>query len=262
VSSFYCPRLSYEKYQPLVEHLGARTGRAWTLVVARSREAAVADLCEGRVALAYLGPFGYVRAHERCGAEPLARLRTGGQVKYHSYVLVRADSPLERLEDLRGRRFGFGAALSTTSHLVPRAMLQEAGLRPGRDVGCRYFEHDHDAARAVLLGDVDACAVRDLTGELFMERGLRRLALSSGIPGPPLVLAPGTAPELRDALRDLLLSFPGPARPAGSRAGWDPELAGGFAPVVDSDYDSVRRLAAEVLGPGAERRAEAGLVCR
>lgn len=262
VASFYHPRLSYQKYQPLVDHLSSRTGRRWELVVAGSHAAAARDLCEGRVALAFLGPFGYARAHALCGAEPLVRLRSGGRVTYHSDILVRADSTLERLDDLRGHRFGFGAPLSTASHLVPRGMLQEAGLRPGEDVGCRYFEHGEDAARAVLLGEVDACGVRGLTGELFIERGLRRLAESAEVPGPPLVLSPSAPAPLRSSIRDVLLGFPGAALPRGREPEWDPELAAGFVPAEDSDYDPVRRLAARVLGPGAEGRDEAQLVCR
>lgn len=262
VASFHHPRLVYQKYQPLVDHLCARTGRPWELVVAVSHSAAALDLCSGQVALAYLDPFGYARAHALCGAEPLVRLRTGGRVTYHSDVLVRADSALERLEDLRGRRFGFGAPLSTAGHLVPRAMLQDAGLQPGGDVRCRYFEHGEDAARAVLLGEVDACGVRDLTGELFIERGLRRLARSAAIPSPPLVLSPKAPRALREALREVLLAFPGTSRPRGPEPEWDRELAAGFGPSEDSDYDPVRGLATRVLGTGAERRDEAELVCR
>jgi phosphonate transport system substrate-binding protein len=178
VVSSYNPRLMFVKYQPLVDYLSEWTERRWELAVSASYEDAVDDLCARRVALAYLGPLSYVRAHDHCGAEPLVQLRKGGGDVYYTDVLVRADSPFERLEDLAGHRFGFGDVLSASSHLVPRAMLQDAGLEPGRDVQCLYFGQHERAARAVLMGEAEACGVRDLVGEAFLHRGLRRLARS------------------------------------------------------------------------------------
>lgn len=262
VVTFYSPRLMFVKYQPLVDYLSARTGRPWALNVSSSYETTVDDLCSGRVTLAYLGPLSYLRAHARCGAEPILRLQTRGSAVFHSDILVRSDSPFERLEDLRGHRVGFGDPLSTSSHLLPRALLQDAGLEAGRDFACRYFGQHERAARAVLMGEVEACGVRDIIGELFLRRGLRRLARSGPVPAYPLVISPGTPSELRESLTSFLLGFPGSARPALSDERWDLELTGGFAAAVDSDYDPVRRIAERVFGPDFARRPEGELRCR
>jgi phosphonate transport system substrate-binding protein len=262
VVTFYNPRLMFVKYQPLVEYLSSRTGNAWALSVATSYEETVEDLCAARVTLAYLGPLTYVRAHARCGAEPVLRLKTRGQVVFHSDVLVRSDSPFETLEDLSGRRVGFGDPLSTSSHLVPRALLQEAGLRAGRDFECRYFGQHEEAAQAVLTGEVEACGVRDVIADIFVRRGLRRLARSGPIPAYPLVLAPGTSPELRDTVVSALLGLPGAAQPRPEEERWDLELTGGFTTTVDADYDPIRRMAEKVFGPAFLTLPEGELRCR
>lgn len=262
VVTFYNARLMFVKYQPLVDHLSAETGRPWVLSVSTSYDATVEDLCAGRVALAYLGPLTYLRAHARCGAEPLLRLQADGRAVFHSDILVRTDSPFERLEDLTGQRIGFGDPLSTSSHLVPRAMLQEAGLEAGRDVECRYFGQHEQAARAVLMGEVEACGVRDVIGELFLHRGLRRLARSGPVPAYPLVVSPGTPPALKESLASALRRVPEEARPAPGRARKDLGLTGGFVPAVDADYDPVRELAEQVFGPGFTVRPEEELRCR
>jgi phosphonate transport system substrate-binding protein len=252
----------FVKYQPLIDYLSEQTGERWELAVSGSYEETERDLCAGRVALAYLGPLTYVRAHTKCGAEPLARLQTRGSVVFHSDILVRAESPFERLEDLAGHRIGFGDPLSTSSHLVPRGMLQAVGLEPGRDVECRYFGQHERAARAVLMGEVEACGVRDVIGELFLRRGLRRLARSGPVPAYPLVVSPDTPPAQREALASVLLGFPGQARPRRDEERWDLELTGGFTSTVDSDFDPVRRLAERVFGPGFASRSERDLQCR
>ncbi len=262
VVSFYNPRSMYLKYQPLVDYLSEETGESWELAVSASYQDAVDELCAGRVALAYLGPLSYVRAHARCAVEPLLRLQTRGADVFHSDVLVRSDSPFERLEDLAGHRIGFGDALSTSSHLVPRAMLQAAGLEAGRDFACRYYGQHERAARAVLMGEVEACGVRDIIGEVFLHRGLRRLARSGPIPAYPWVVPPDSSPTERQALTSALLRFPGKAQPRRDEERWDLELTGGFTTAADADYDIVRRLAERVFGPGALTRPGGDLQCQ
>ncbi len=263
VVSFYNPRLMYLKYQPLVDFLTERTGTPWVLAISTSYEEAVRDICSGRTAVAYLGPLTYLRAHERCEALPVVRLQTRGSATYTSLILVRQDSPLRSLAELAGTRFGFGAPLSTSSHLVPRSMLVEAGLRPGENIACRYFGHHERVAKAVLAGEVDAGGVRDLTGEKFLDRGLRVLAASAPIPNFPLVVGPKTTAEVRDAVLRVLVQLP--AEDPHVRAlvaGWDEELAGGFAASLASEFEALRGLAARVFGPQwallPERQLECG----
>jgi len=261
VVSLYNPRLMFVRYQPLVDYLSDRTGRPWELAVSGTYEEATDDLCAGRVTLASLGPLTYLRAHARCGAVPLLRLQGDAGGVFQGDVLVRSDSPFERLEDLLGQAVGFGDPLSTSSHLLPRAMLQAAGLQPGRDFECRYFGQHERAARAVLVGEVAACGVRDSVGEVFLHRGLRRLARSSPVPTYPLVASPASSPELRDHVVAALLGFPGQARPPYSDTRPDLELAGSFGLASDGEFDEVRRIASRVFGPDYARLTPEELEC-
>lgn len=141
-------------------------------------------------------------------------------------------------------------------------MLQEAGLEAGRDVECRYFGQHEQAARAVLMGEVEACGVRDVIGELFLHRGLRRLARSGPVPAYPLVVSPSTPPALKESLSSALRRVSGAPRPARHEDRKDLDLTGGFVAAVDADYDPVRDLAERVFGPGFTVRPEEELRCR
>jgi phosphonate transport system substrate-binding protein len=262
VVSFYSPRMMYLKYQPLVDYLSEQTGRGWELHINTTYQQTVDDLCSGRLTAAYLGPLTYVRAHAACGAEPVLRLQTGGRNAFYSYILVREDSEARVLADLSGARFGFGSVLSTSSHLVPRAMLIEAGLDLGEDIECSYLEHHDRAARAVLLREVDACGVRDIVGDRFVGRGLRILARSEPIPNFPIVSSPQAPAELRSRMVRALVELP-KLDPAIAEAmlGWDEELARGFVPTDDAEYDGIRALAASVFGEDALTVPEGQLRC-
>ncbi len=218
--------------------------------------------CSGKLDLAYLGPFSYLRVKEACGAEPVVRLNTGGSATYRSVIMVRRDSPCRSLFDLRGKVFAFGSPLSTSSHLMPRLMLREAGLEPGRDFVCRYFGHHDRAARAVVLGDVEACGVRDIVGARFARRGLKILARSEPIPNFPLVVPEGSSKELRKTLLEALVDAPknDPALRERMRK-WDEEISTGFALALDADYDPVRHLVTRLFGPGGLTASSADLQC-
>jgi phosphonate transport system substrate-binding protein len=262
VVGFYNPRLMYLKYQPLVDYLADATGWPWELQVSLDYEQTAQSLCSGKLDLAYLGPFTYVRAHESCGAIPVVRLATRGLADYRSVILVRDESRYQGLADLRGAMFAFGSPLSTSSHMIPRLMLIEAGLVPGRDIVCRYYGHHDQAARAVLLGEADACGVRDIVGDRFVGRGLRVLESSRAIPNFPLVVAPTLQASERRKLVSVLVERP-EQDPAvrGLMESWDEEIAGGFAPVSDADYDIVRQLARKVFGPNALTMPVKQLLC-
>lgn len=263
VVTFYNPRSMFQKYQPLVDYLTAKTGMPWELAISGSYESTVESLCSGRLAIAYLGPSTYVRAQDLCGATPVVKLLTGGRPTYRSFIVVREASPIRGLNDLKGRSFGFGSPLSTSSHLMPRAMLQRAGIRPGIDVACKYYMHHESAARAVLLGEVDAGGVRDVVAEKFLGRGLRVLDRSEEMPNFPFVVGPKTPRGVTQEVIRVLVNLPASdATARNTIAGWDEELAGGFALADPAEYDLLRTLGDRVFGRRWETLPEKALECR
>ena len=260
--SFYNPRVMYLKYQPVVDYLSEHTPYRWELVVLSSYEETVDALCSGRLAMAYLGPLTYVRAHARCGALPLVRLNTGGSATYQTLIMVRRDSTIASVAELAGKSIGFGAPLSTSSHLMPRSMLLAAGLKPGADVRCVYYSHHERAARAVTLGEVDACGIRDIVGQKFEQRGLRVLAASSPMPNFPLAMTADAPRELRRAVVQALVALPeNDSAEKRLIADWDEEFNGGFAIASDDEFDVIRRLAELVFGKGYLTLDESALRC-
>lgn len=100
-----------------------------------------------------------------------------------SVIVVRNDSRLKSMAELRGKRVATGASDSPQAHLIPLLHLAEAGLEPGRDVEVKTFDllvgkhGDHiggerDAARALIAGEVDAACMIDGNHLLFAREGV------------------------------------------------------------------------------------------
>ncbi|MEZ4441403.1 MAG: PhnD/SsuA/transferrin family substrate-binding protein [Polyangiaceae bacterium] len=99
-----------------------------------------------------------------------------------SLIVVKSDSGIESLDDLRGKVVGVGAGDSPQATLIPLVHLADAGVEPGRDFEVRRFDKlvgkhgDHvggerDAAKALMAGEVQACCMIDGNHLVFTAEG-------------------------------------------------------------------------------------------
>jgi len=142
-----------------------------------------------------------------------------------SVIVVRADSPLKSVADLKGKRVATGAADSPQATLIPLLFLAEAGLEPGRAFEVQRFDRllgkhgDHiggerDAARALIAGAVDAACMIDGNHLLFGRDGTWSAGQTRILGQTPpydhcnfTVLDGAAAPGRLERFRDLLLEM-------------------------------------------------------
>lgn len=239
----YNPLLMVKSYQPIMDYLTEVTPYRFELKLARSYEEAVELLRTGVAEFASLGDVTFIEAYLSFQAVPLVRPRNaGGEPWYRSIVVVRRDSDIQSLADLKGRSFAFGNVHSTSGNLIPRLMLFYGGVQLS-DLGRYVNLEKHDSvAKAVLKGQMDAGAVKDVIAQKYEEHGLRFLGHSQPIPSVPIVCRPQTPEALRDAVRSALLRID-PSDPALRErlADWDPEFRNGFAEARVEDYGQIFR---------------------
>jgi phosphate/phosphite/phosphonate ABC transporter binding protein len=69
----------------------------------------------------------------------------GNELFYRAALIVRADSPLQALEQLKGRRVAWVSRSSSSGYHFPRALLASQGHDPDRWFGSEVFAGDHPA---------------------------------------------------------------------------------------------------------------------
>lgn len=240
----YNPMIMYQNYQPIMDYLTRTTPYRFELKLARDYPQVVEDLRTGMIQVASLGDVTFATASQGFGARPILRPRNAsGDPDYFSFIVVRRESPISSVMQLRGKSFAFGNVHSTSGNLIPRYLLFKQGINLD-DLGHYTNLPTHtDVARAVLKGQYDAGAVKDVVANRYQESGLKIIGRSEPIPAVPIVVRQDAPRALVDALSKALLAI-NPEDPQHRQmlGHWDPEFRNGFVPASTKDYRPILRM--------------------
>jgi len=231
-----------QRFALLARYLGKALSQPVVVRVGRDYDEHIDAIGTNAVDIAFMGPAPYVLLVARYDAKPLlGRIEVDGKPVLSGVIITRTGSPLRSLADLKGRRFAFGDRESTMSSLVPRYMLQEAGVPLAALGGFDYLGAHKNVALGVLAGDFDAGAVKQEIFDELAPRGLRVLATMPTVSEHLFVARSDMPPARVERLRRSLLGL-----------GADPEgkaimesLHKGMSnivPVADADYQSLRTV--------------------
>jgi ABC-type phosphate/phosphonate transport system substrate-binding protein len=172
----------------------SRHGLDFDYILYSNYERQVESHLAGHFHVAWNSPLAWVRTRRLAAArgmkvEAVAMRDTDRDLT--SVVVVRNDSGIQSVEDLRGKRVAVGAIDSPQATLLPLSHLKARGLVPGEDfevvyhdlLGGKHGDHiggEREAARALLAGDCEAACMIDgnlllFTGEGTLPAGATRV---------------------------------------------------------------------------------------
>ena len=220
-----------------------------------------------RVDIAALNTFGYILAHEKFKAEALLTVIRHGHSTYQSQILVRSDSKIKKLEDLKGKTMAYVDPASTSGYLFPRKELKDRNIQTGKHV----FAMSHDAVVSMVYkGRVDAGATfhtppqggeiqdaRRLVKTQYpnIEREVKILHLTKGIPNEPIVFRKDIPPKMKTQLVEAFLKLV--KTPQGKRAVSELSSITELKLSSDADYKYVREMI-QSLGTSAMHLIKGG----
>ncbi|MFB3909437.1 MAG: phosphate/phosphite/phosphonate ABC transporter substrate-binding protein [Candidatus Eisenbacteria bacterium] len=139
----------------------------------------------GQIDVAWNSPLAWIeteRLAARAGRKARAIAMRDTDRDLTSVIVVREDSPIRTVEELRGRRVAVGAADSPQGRLIPLGFLARFGLEPGEDLSVvphdllvgKHGDHvggEREAVRALLAGRADAACLLDANLLQFAQEG-------------------------------------------------------------------------------------------
>ena len=240
----YNPRIMYQLYQPFVDYLSENTPYQFEIKLSRTYQDTIDRLGRGVIAIASCGPVSYIKAREKYDVKAVLRaLNKDGKPYYRGIIIVRQDSPIQNLSDLKGKSFAFGQVWSTAGHILPEHYLMKANIRLTDLKEFSFLRHHDSVANAVLKGQFDAGAVKDIIAYKYQKGGLRFIFITDPIPTVPIVVR-GNAPHemVKSVKAALLILNLKDSIHQKKMAQWDEEFKYGFKEASDSDYDPIRKV--------------------
>jgi phosphonate transport system substrate-binding protein len=224
-------------FEPFFARLAAALGRPYDLRVTTDWAGIAVALGSGQADCAWMGPWGFVLARARAGAEAVATVLYQGRPTYHAIIIARPGLPIERFpEDARGLAISFADAGSTSGWLIPHHWFQTRGIDPRS-----YFRYRDGASHAanvisVASGQVDLATDYDRNLGAMIAAGriradqVRIVWRSDPLPNDALAVRQDLDSPTRDALRAAALATTAEHLPP-DYTGWVPATAGTYAAI-------------------------------
>lgn len=225
------PYLSHHQligqFTPLRDYLQQNIGRKLTLVTAPDYVSFRERTRDGEYDIILTAP------HLGRLAEVEDRYRRIAITRYrvHAVIVVKKDSPILRLADLRGKSLAITPSAAIISSLAT-VLLRNRGLQPGRDVTLQEYGNTQNTLVGVLRGDHDAGVVGFAAwNSAEQKEQLRVIAKTEEVPGLLIMAHPRVPAPVIKKLRKAILSFGDTAE---GRAYFAATSHGAWLPVDDA----------------------------
>lgn len=208
------PAIYSDIWQPFIDHLEEVTGKDVRFFAVQSNSAQVEAMRSGRLHIAGFSTGPTPFAVNLAGAVPFALMGSDdGQFGYTLQLYTHADSDIQDIEDLKGKRVAHTSPTSNSGNQAPRALFPEMGIVPDEDYEVVYSGSHDQSMLGVVARDYDAAPVASEVVERMADRGLydpdevRMIYESDRFPTTSYTYAHNLHPDLVDKIEEAFFSF-------------------------------------------------------
>ncbi len=202
-------------WQEFMDHLARTTGKRVQFFAVQSNAAQIEAMRAGRLHVAGFNTGSTPLAVNCAGFAPFSMMASrDGRFGYNMEIIVQADGPIQRIEDLRGRLVAFTAQTSNSGFKAPSALLESSfGLRADRDYRTAFSGRHDNSIIGVANRDYEAAAIANSVMTRMVARGavdaarIRTIYRSDPFPTTAYGHAHNLAPELAANVRRAFETF-------------------------------------------------------
>jgi len=240
------PQEDARQYLPFLKYLESSTGYQFKLHFMAKNNNIIDALGNNQVQFAAIGATSFIVAEHRYGVIPLVRgINHQGKADYRSIFVIRPDSKLKDITDIKDKHLAFGSKTSTQGHLIPRIILAEHNIGLDTLASYAYTGSHQNCANAVVSGKFDICAMQDTMAITMSEQGLVRILSSSDYyPSSGIATNKNVPAEVIAKVKKALLDFQPQSKDKLNLYNWDKtEMPKGFVEAKNEDYAKLRKWA-------------------
>ncbi|MGX6961723.1 phosphate/phosphite/phosphonate ABC transporter substrate-binding protein [Vagococcus xieshaowenii] len=247
------------KTKPFANYLSKKLDRDVKVTLATDYSTIVEAMASGQVDVGIMPPAAYVQAKDAHAAEAILTSQLGDYDQetglpltdqltntFKGEILVRADSDMSKLTDLKGKNIATLSPNSASGYIYPVAELKDAGIDPTADTKMTTVNDIPSEITSVLNKQIDAAFVFEgarnafassfPNNDLFKE--LKVLYLTEGdIPNDAIAVQPNMPSDLKEEIKNVFLNMKDDEDGKEAMSLWGHQ---GYEQAADSAYDTIR----------------------
>jgi phosphonate transport system substrate-binding protein len=203
-------------------YLSTEIGKKVEVLVPTTYSSTVQAFISNKLHVGYMDSLPYILAKKESEIEIIAVEKRNGKTDYESLIVVKKESPIKSLTDLKGKKMAFTSQTSTSGYLMPYSrLLSDKVLSKPDDLKTFFtdslYAGGYDKAlQAVVQGQTDAAAFSDyvvegkkadLYGSQTQRDQIRVLARTSGVPTHLVAVSSKLSKELKQKIQTALLKM-------------------------------------------------------
>jgi phosphonate transport system substrate-binding protein len=239
----YFPEHLTKMMSPLAEHLATQTGEKIEAILTDDFSDYEKQVNNGKIAIGYQNPLVYVNVAKNHEVLAMAIKDKDGD-KFRGIIITRPDSDIKSLADLKGKLIMIVGETSAGGYLSQKLSLSDAGIDiSDMTIDVAADNRQENVIISVSVGDVDAGFIREsafhVADKYIMPNSIKTIAETAWLPNWALSINRNMDTSLKQKVSQAVLGLQEN----------DPVLQAlglrGFRKADDSEYDVMRKLAAE-----------------
>jgi len=240
-----------EIFSSLIQYVQDKLDRPLILKVPSSFHEFWKGVQQDKFDLVHYNQYHYIVSHKTIGHQVILRNYEFGGDTISAAIVVREDSGINSIADLKGKEILFGGGpRAMQSYIFARYLLENKNLVVG-DYERNFVVNPPNAIYAVYYGKADAAGIGDKVLQLDMVKNhidmnkIRVLVRGKQLPQLPWAVKGDMDPQLKTKIIQILSTMQ--HTPAGLKALNKAKLEK-LVVTEDSDYNQHRKIVRSVLG--------------